>query len=189
MKIAIIGGGASGLACAVEAGQRAAEKGVKAEITVYEAKDRVGKKILATGNGRCNMMNINDCNYFGDNTFAKSVLQKFDVQSNLRFFEEMGLFTRADEEGRVYPLSNQASGVLDTLRFECERLGVKLITDCEITKVRKTDKGFKLNDEFFCHKCCFNGSLEKVQRDFSHTSDALSFVSSPSGILEKCLYI
>ena len=59
-RIAIIGGGASGLACAVEAGQRAAEKGVKAEITVYEAKDRVGKKILATGNGRCNMMNIND---------------------------------------------------------------------------------------------------------------------------------
>lgn len=183
MKIAIIGGGASGLACAIEAGQRAAEKGVKAEITVYEAKDRVGKKILATGNGRCNMMNINDCNYFGDNTFAKSVLHKFDVQSNLRFFEEMGLFTRADEEGRIYPLSNQASGVLDTLRFECERLGVKLITDCEITKVRKTDKGFKLNDEFFCHKLVIcSGSKAQVKaycgyellRNLGHTVTKLS---------------
>jgi predicted flavoprotein YhiN len=87
VKIAIIGGGASGLACAVEAGQKAAEKGVKAEITVYEAKERVGKKILATGNGRCNMMNINDCNYFGDNTFAKSVLQVW-MSSSAKVFRE-----------------------------------------------------------------------------------------------------
>ena len=85
MKIAIIGGGASGLSCAVEAGQRAQEKGIKAEITVYEAKDRVGKKILATGNGRCNMMNVNYCNYFGDNTFAKSVLFIVIIQPQLSF--------------------------------------------------------------------------------------------------------
>lgn len=183
MKIAIIGGGASGLSCAVEAGKNAVKKGIKAEITVYEAKDRVGKKILATGNGRCNMMNINDCNYFGDNTFAKAVLQKFDVQSNLRFFEEMGLFTRTDEEGRVYPLSNQASGVLDTLRFECERLGIKLVTDCEITKIQKTDKGYKLNDDIFCHKLVIcSGSKAQVKaycgyellRNLGHTVTKLS---------------
>ena len=75
MKIAIIGGGASGLSCAVEASERAREKGIFAEITVYEAKDRVGKKILATGNGRCNMMNMNSCRYFGDSSFAESVLE------------------------------------------------------------------------------------------------------------------
>lgn len=152
MKIAIIGGGASGLSCAIEASEIAKEKEVKAEITVYEAKERVGKKLLATGNGRCNMMNINSCSYFGDNSFAKSVLKKYDVQSNLRFFEKMGMFTRTDEEGRVYPLSNQAAGVLDTLRFECVRLGVKLVTDCEIRKIKKASKGFYLNDEIFADK-------------------------------------
>ncbi len=164
MKIAIIGGGASGLSCAIEAAKGAKEIGVKAEITVFEAKDRVGKKILATGNGRCNMMNMNDCNYFGDNTFVKSVLEKYDVHSNLRFFEEMGLFTRTDEEGRVYPLSNQASTVLDILRFECARLGVKFVTDCEITKIKVTEKGFKLNDEFFCNKLVIScGSKAQVK--------------------------
>lgn len=183
MKIAIIGGGASGLVCAIEAAKTAKEKNVKAEITVYEAKDRVGKKILATGNGRCNMMNLNDCNYFGDNAFAKSVLQKYDAESNLSFFREMGLYTRADEEGRVYPLSNQASTVLDVLRFECARLDVKFVTDCEITKIKKAENGFKLNDEFFCNKLVLScGSKAQVKkfcgyellRSLGHTVTKLS---------------
>lgn len=183
MKIAIIGGGASGLSCAVEASERAREKGVFAEITVYEAKDRVGKKILATGNGRCNMMNMNSCRYFGDSSFAESVLKKYDVQSNLAFFEKMGLFTRVDEEGRVYPLSNQASGVLDILRFECERLGVKFVTDCEIQKIKKTANGFLLNEKIFADKvviCC--GSKAQVKaycgyellRNLGHTVTKLA---------------
>ena len=108
MKIAIIGGGASGLSCAIEAAKKGQEKGIKADISVYEAKERVGKKILATGNGRCNMMNMNECNYFGDNSFAKAVLKKYNVESNLRFFEEMGLFTRTDEEGRGRPDHTEA---------------------------------------------------------------------------------
>ncbi|MBQ1243222.1 MAG: NAD(P)/FAD-dependent oxidoreductase, partial [Clostridia bacterium] len=128
MKIAIIGGGASGLAAAIEASLKARERKIKADITVYEAKDRIGKKLLTTGNGRCNMTNLNDnIRYFGDCEFASAVLKKFSVQSNLKFFSDMGLFTKSDEEGRVYPLSNQASGVLDALRFECERLGVKFV--------------------------------------------------------------
>lgn len=164
MKIAIVGGGASGLACAIEAAKTAKEKAVEAEITVYEAKDRVGKKILATGNGRCNMLNINEADYFGDNAFAKAVLERLDAESNLNFFSEMGLFTRTDEEGRVYPLSNQASTVLDVLRFECARLGVKFVTDCEITKIEKAEKGFRLNDEFFCHKLVLScGSKAQVK--------------------------
>ncbi len=146
MKIAIIGGGASGLAAAIEASLKAREKKVKAEITVFEAKDRVGKKLLATGNGRCNMLNLNEnIRYFGDGDFASKVLSKYGVQSNLEFFSEMGLFTRSDEEGRVYPLSNQASGVLDALRFECERLGVKFVTDCEIKSITKKNDSFVLN--------------------------------------------
>lgn len=146
MKIAIIGGGASGLAAAIEASLKAGERKIKAEITVYEAKDRIGKKLLATGNGRCNMTNLNDnIRYFGDSEFASAVLKKFSVQSNLKFFSDMGLFTKSDEEGRVYPLSNQASGVLDALRFECERLGVKFVTECEIKTITAKGNTFLLN--------------------------------------------
>ncbi len=146
MKIAIIGGGASGLAAAIEASLKAREKKLKAEITVFEAKDRVGKKLLATGNGRCNMMNLNEnISYFGDSDFASRVLSRYSVESNLKFFSDMGLFTRSDEEGRVYPLSNQATGVLDALRFECERLGVNFVTDCEIKSITKRNDSFILN--------------------------------------------
>ncbi|MBQ1994862.1 MAG: aminoacetone oxidase family FAD-binding enzyme [Clostridia bacterium] len=146
MKIAIIGGGASGLAAAIEASLKARERKIKADITVFEAKDRIGKKLLATGNGRCNMTNLNDnIRYFGDCEFASAVLKKFSVQSNLKFFSDMGLFTKSDEEGRVYPLSNQASGVLDALRFECERLGVKFVTEYEIKTITAKGNTFLLN--------------------------------------------
>lgn len=153
MKIAIIGGGASGLSCAIEAAEKAKRLKKPVEITVYESKDRVGKKILATGNGRCNMLNMNDkvC-YFGDSDFAKAVTEKYSVKSNLQFFRRMGLYTRADEEGRVYPLSNQASGVLDILRFECERLGVKFVVDSEIRTIETKNDGFVLNKNHFANK-------------------------------------
>ena len=165
MKIAIIGGGASGLAAAIESSLKAKDKKVKAEITVFEAKDRVGKKLLATGNGRCNMMNLNEnISYFGDSEFASKVLSRYSVQSNLKFFSDMGLFTRSDEEGRVYPLSNQATGVLDALRFECERLGVKFVTDCEISSISAKKNGFTLNGkEFFDKVILACGSSAQVK--------------------------
>ncbi len=146
MKIAIIGGGASGLVCAISAARKAKEKDAFCKITVFESKDRVGKKILATGNGRCNMMNT-DSNpfYFSDNNFYKFAIEKFNFKSNLKFFQSMGLYTRVDDEGRVYPLSNQATTVLDFLRNECELLGIKTVTDCEITSIKKQEDSFIVN--------------------------------------------
>lgn len=147
MKIAIVGGGASGLACAIECARKARESDKKIKITVFEAKDRVGKKILATGNGRCNMLNsCENVLYFGDDTFARYALKRFDTESNISFFESMGLYTRQDSEGRIYPLSNQASGVLDALRFECERLGVKFVCSKEICRIKKVSDAFDLGD-------------------------------------------
>lgn len=147
MKIAIIGGGASGLACAIECARKAQRESINVCITVYEARDRVGKKILVTGNGRCNMLNMNeDVAYFGDDSFARYALSKFNSKSNVSFFSSMGLYTKADSEGRVYPLSNQASGVLDALRFECEHLGVNFECSQEIRKIRKVGKIFELGD-------------------------------------------
>lgn len=146
MKVAIIGAGASGLACAVEAATRAKENKIKVDITVFESRDKAGRKILATGNGRCNLMNENEGDYFFDkNGFAAYALKKFNVCSNLDFFAKLGLFTRSDDEGRIYPLSNQAISVLDALRFGCERLGVKIICDCEIKEIKHNSKKFELN--------------------------------------------
>lgn len=147
MKIAIIGGGASGLCCAVAAGQKAASQGIKADITVYEAKDRVGKKILATGNGRCNMLNIKaTADDYSSPSFVRDVLGHFSAEYTRRFFEDIGLYTREDEEGRVYPLSNQATSVLDVLRLECQRLGINIICETEITTLRKKGDCFLLSD-------------------------------------------
>lgn len=147
MKIAIIGGGASGLCCAVSAMSKAENLGVKAQVTIYEAKDRVGKKILATGNGRCNMLNMGaKADDYSSPSFVHAVLSRYSAEYTRRFFEEIGLYTRQDEEGRVYPLSNQATSVLDVLRLECERLGVRIICDGEITSVKKQGKGFLISD-------------------------------------------
>ena len=147
MKIAIIGGGASGLCCAVAVGQKALEQGVNVNITVYEAKDRVGKKILATGNGRCNMLNcFATADDYSSPLFVRDILGRFSAEYTRRFFEDMGLYTREDEEGRVYPLSNQATSVLDVLRLECQRLGVNIVCDTEITSLSKKGNGFLLSD-------------------------------------------
>lgn len=148
MKVAIIGAGASGLVCAAEIAAKAKLNKLSVEITLLEGNDKVGKKILATGNGRCNMMNRNEGDFFFDkNGFSSYALKKFNVESNLSFFASHGLYTRTDEEGRIYPLSNQASSVLDCLRFACDGLGVKAVTDYTVNTLKSKNKGFVLNGE------------------------------------------
>ena len=147
MKVAIIGAGASGLACAIEAFEEAKRSGVRIDITLFEKNDRAGKKILATGNGRCNLTNLN-CKkdfYNGGSDVAVSVFQKFSPESNIEFFKRLGLYTRADSEGRVYPLSNQASSVLDALRLGIRNRGIKIVTDFPVKSIEHKD-GFYLVD-------------------------------------------
>mgnify|MGYP003290376769 CR=1 FL=1 len=129
-KIAVIGGGASGLACAIEI-MRTVKNKDDVKVTILERLPRVGKKILVTGNGRCNLTNVNASvkNYRGDADFTEFALNKYSPQSNIEFFNSLGLYTRTEDEGRVYPLSNQASSVLDALRFECARLGIETVCD------------------------------------------------------------
>ena len=147
MKVAVIGAGASGLVCAVEIAVKAKVNKLPVEVILFEAKDKIGKKILATGNGRCNMMNANEGDYyFCADGFADFALKRFDVKSNLDFFASLGLYTRADEEGRIYPLSNQASSVLDALRFACEGYGVSIVTEHNIESVSVCKGAFLLNN-------------------------------------------
>ncbi|MBQ3603048.1 MAG: aminoacetone oxidase family FAD-binding enzyme [Clostridia bacterium] len=146
VDIIIVGGGAGGLAAAIEAKRTDRDK----SVTVLEHLPRVGKKILATGNGRCNLGNLNaDTHLYTNAAFASKVMNKFNAQSLVEFFQSMGLYTRADSEGRLYPLSNTAASVLDALRFECENLGVDIVCDYKVNSVKKAD-GFIINGEYKC---------------------------------------
>lgn len=139
MRLAIIGGGASGLAAAIAA----AENGN--EVTVFEKNDRVGRKILSTGNGRCNMTNIyaDTVNYHGKNSgFVKGAINRFWVSETLEFFRDLGIWHKVEENGKVYPYSDQASAVLDVLRMRTETLGVIVKTKAEVKSVRKNNDGF-----------------------------------------------
>lgn len=139
-KVVIVGGGAAGMMAAISA------KNHGADVTLIERNNRVGKKILATGNGRCNYTNVNLTieNYHGNNPkFAYSCLSQFGVEKTLEFFERLGITPTIEDDGRVFPLSLQSSSVLDVLRFELEELGIELLTDAFVTDVRKNKK-FKL---------------------------------------------
>ena len=141
-KIAIIGGGASGLACAIELLHTVKDL-EEVKVTVFEKLSRIGKKILVTGNGRCNLTNVNAINsgYRGNVAFAEYALNKFTPENNIKFFNGIGLYTRTEDEGRVYPLSNQASSVLDALRFECARLGVEIVCDYNVVHLKSIFNG------------------------------------------------
>ena len=113
--IAVIGGGASGMMAALTAARDPRNR-----VILLERQQRVGRKLLATGNGRCNLTNINalpDAYLGQDASFAAPALNAFTPQDTLRFFSSLGLLTVTEESGRVYPLSDSANSVLDVLRF------------------------------------------------------------------------
>ncbi|NTW05973.1 MAG: NAD(P)/FAD-dependent oxidoreductase [Peptococcaceae bacterium] len=139
--VAIIGGGASGLVAAILA------KNNGAEVIILEQMDRVGKKILATGNGRCNISNtdLDISNYFGkDPQFARAALGYFNFQRTEEFFENLGIAYKVEEEGKVFPYSEQASSVLDVLRYELERIGVEILCDSRVDKISGNANNFTL---------------------------------------------
>ena len=120
-----------------------------ADVCIYENKDKAGKKILATGNGRCNFTNTcqDPSFYRSDNKdFPLKVLNKFDYKDVLDFFFELGICTN-DRNGYIYPKSDQASAILEVLLYEAKSLGVKIITECKIAEIRKRKKEFKLISE------------------------------------------
>lgn len=141
--VIIVGGGASGLIAAITAARRGLQVGI------IERLNRVGKKILVTGNGRCNMTNteITAQNYHSyDAVPFEKVLERFGYQETEAFFEELGIMPLIEGK-KVYPLSEQATSVLDVLRMEIERLGIEVITDTKIVELKKRKKGWKLFDE------------------------------------------
>ncbi|MCQ2405717.1 MAG: aminoacetone oxidase family FAD-binding enzyme [Oscillospiraceae bacterium] len=146
--IIIIGGGASGMAAAIAA----ARKGAK--VAIIERQARVGKKLLSTGNGRCNLLNTGDYRgrIHGESPeFADYALNTYPPEYILSFFEELGLVYEEEYGGRVYPFSNHASSVLDVLRAELDALSVELITGSEVSSAVREKSFFRLScgDEIY----------------------------------------
>lgn len=141
MRIIVIGGGAAGMAAAIEAAKHGAQ------VTLLERMDRVGKKLLATGNGRCNLMNVGAACYPGGAAFAKAVLDRCGTAEQTNFWQELGLRLRVEEGGRVYPASGQASTVLDALRLAMDNLGVEIVTGAAVKDVRPGKHGFTVVTE------------------------------------------
>lgn len=159
--VVIVGGGASGLMCAISAKQ----KNRNISVAIIEKNDRVGKKLLSTGNGRCNLTHkdITAENYCGSfKTQSKAVFEKYDTNKLLEIFRDLGLLTFCDNEGRYYPQCKQASAVLDVLRFACVRLNVEIFCGENIRSIRQNGKSFSIKtdeNEFISEKLVIaNGS-------------------------------
>ncbi len=139
-RIVVVGGGAAGLVAAIAAARNGAT------VTVLERMDRVGKKILATGNGRCNLTNVNQSidKYHGGNPEVISgILGRFGLDRTLSFFSQLGIEPVFEEHGYVYPASGQASSVLDVLRYELARLEVTILCGTKISSIERTGVGLR----------------------------------------------
>jgi predicted Rossmann fold flavoprotein len=139
VDIAVVGGGAAGLAAAIGGARRGAS------VVLLERLPRVGKKLLATGGGRANLLNesLRAADYTSsDPGLVSSILERFGASEIRGFFEGLGLRLQRDESGRVYPATNQASSVLKVLELELARLGVGVVAGFEAGAVVRSPGGF-----------------------------------------------
>ncbi|OLA42949.1 MAG: hypothetical protein BHW36_04340 [Firmicutes bacterium CAG:24053_14] len=156
--VVIIGGGASGMAAAITA-----SNDKNNNVILLERQQRVGKKLLSTGNGRCNLTNTGAVpeHYHGAQPgFPDEVLSRFTPEDTLRFFDSLGLAVSCEYGGRVYPQSNSANSVVDVLRFALMRDNITVKTSCPARKIERRGEGFsvltdegKINADFVIVSC------------------------------------
>lgn len=187
-KIAIIGGGASGLFCATLCSRKITD------VVVVERGDRLGKKLSSTGNGQGNVTNVNFGveHYFtfhsADRRKMESVLNHANDQDMISFLESLGGLFEADDRGRVYPTGRQASAVTDLLRFQLEEKGVGARLSTKVVEIKREKNGFVLTletpdgqEKLFAETVVLasggkaaknfgtDGSAYELARTFSHT--------------------
>ncbi|MCL5795258.1 MAG: aminoacetone oxidase family FAD-binding enzyme, partial [Patescibacteria group bacterium] len=134
--IAIVGGGAAGCVAAISASEN------NKSVILIERNNLLGKKILATGNGRCNLTNTNVTSdrYHGANPkFIDAVIKKFDQRKTMNFFESLGIILKEEDNGRIFPRNNQASSIRDALEYELKRKKVDIKTNSLVRKINKND--------------------------------------------------
>ena len=156
MKVAVIGGGASGLFVSALLNK----SGV--DVFLIEKNDKLGKKILASGNGKCNFSNISDLEGKYNNAFANEIISQFTVKDTLNEFSKMGLIYKSDDQGRCYPVSECAGSVLDCLKMNLN--GVNIALGCIVKNVECDSNACKLTynngkTEVFDYVVCCSGSL------------------------------
>ncbi len=148
MHIAVVGAGAAGLMAAYQAAETLLKMQQPVHVTVLEGNKRAGKKLLATGNGRCNLtnMHVSSANYHGDKAAAE-ILSCVSVSDILAEFEKIGILCRTDEAGRVYPYNLQAAAVLKALHLACEEKGVTFVYEFNVFSILHTAAGLVLKSE------------------------------------------
>lgn len=142
--VIVAGGGAAGLIAAISA------KRLGADVTILEKNARVGKKILATGNGRCNFTNINadiTCYHGSNPKFAYGALAKFTVDDTIKFFDKLGIQHKVEDFGKVFPMSDQASSILDVFLYELNETGINTVCDAFVKSISKKNDKFILELE------------------------------------------
>lgn len=169
--IGIIGGGASGIFSSIVAKDES-----DLSVAVFESEDRILKKVLKTGNGKCNLTNKNLClsNFHGNPLILKSVFSKCPQSLTLNIFKNLGIRVVFDENGKCFPASYQASSIVDGLRFGASKRGVKIYAETEIVKIEKKDEKFLLRADnrynFLCSKVIFStgglAGLKKKEENF-----------------------
>ncbi len=149
-SVGVIGGGAAGMMAAITAARQGAY------VTVLERGDRVGRKLLSTGNGRCNLGNLalGAGQYYGSSKeWIESVLRQFDVDDTIQFFQGLGLLIK-NKNGYLYPACEQAAVVLDVLRIELKALGVRIVYDAKVNHISREDTTGKIlvkaKEESYC---------------------------------------
>lgn len=139
--VVVVGGGTSGLVsaiCSARAGDR---------VILLEKMNEPGKKILASGNGRCNLLNAGSLRYYGDPGFAEKVMGRACLEELLSFWRELGLVFRFDSEGRGYPCTYMSSTVLEVLKAELKRTGVVIRVQERVTSIDRHGQGFDVHTE------------------------------------------
>ena len=138
-KVIVIGGGASGILAAITA------KRNHADVTIIEKNSRIGKKILVTGNGRCNFTNsLTNVLDYNNPEFVSYGLSVFNPQRTMSFFNELGIVPKIENEGKTYPLSEQASSIIDVFLYELKRLNIEVITEAIAFKIIKKRNEFEV---------------------------------------------
>ena len=139
--VIVIGAGASGMAAAICAAGR------HGNVLLLEKGEKPGRKILASGNGRCNIMNSGTPRYFGDPAFAGEVLRRCPSEEIRRFFAHYGLMLTEEEDGRIYPVSYMSSTVLSVLKTAMEASGVRLLTRTGAISISRRDRAFEVTTD------------------------------------------
>lgn len=167
MDIIIIGGGASGIFAAINL------KKYNNNVRILEKNSRIGKKLLVTGNGRCNYSNINlSENNYNKPEFVKNAIDSFSNTDLVNYFKMMGLYSCV-ENNRIYPITLKANSVLSILMKKLSEKNICINTDTEVLSVSKEKDKFKLitnKGEFYCHKlivACGGSSMPKSGSDGS----------------------